>query len=124
MVERVEAFASEDEWTRAYQEINEFEEELTLHGSIVAKFWIHISPAEQLARFKAREQEAHKQHKITDEDWRNRDKWPAYEDAVNQMIELTHTENAPWTLVAGNNKHYARIKILKTLCKALEDALY
>ena len=124
MVERVEGFASEEEWTRAYREINEFEQELALHGSIVAKFWIHIDQEEQLARFQAREQEPHKQHKITDEDWRNREKWPAYEDAVNQMIAQTNTHHAPWTLVAGNNKYYARIKILKTLCKALEKALY
>ena len=124
MVERVEGFASDEEWTRAYREINEFEQELALHGSIVAKFWIHIDQEEQLARFQAREQEPHKQHKITDEDWRNREKWPAYEDAVNQMIAQTNTHHAPWTLVAGNNKYYARIKILKTLCKALEKALY
>ena len=123
MVERVEAFATHDEWMRAYSEINEFERELTDHGSIVAKFWIHISKEEQLARFKAREQQAHKRHKITDEDWRNREKWPAYEQAVNQMIAQTHTEGAPWTLVAGNNKHYARIEILKTLCQSLEKAL-
>ena len=123
MVERVEGYAKQDEWMRAYGEINEFEQELIEHGSIVAKFWIHISKEEQLARFKAREQEAHKRHKITDEDWRNREKWPAYEQAVNQMIVQTHTEDAPWTLVAGNNKYYARIKILKTLCKSLEKAL-
>ncbi|MEP4148233.1 MAG: polyphosphate:AMP phosphotransferase [Halioglobus sp.] len=123
MVERVEGFAKQDEWMRAYGEINEFEQELIEHGSIVAKFWIHISKEEQLARFKAREQEAYKRHKITDEDWRNREKWPAYEQAVNQMIVQTHTEDAPWTLVAGNNKYYARIKILKTLCKSLEEAL-
>lgn len=124
MVERVEGYASEEEWTRAYREINEFEQELTLHGSIVAKFWLQIDQDEQLARFRARELEPHKQHKITDEDWRNREKWSAYESAVNQMIAQTQTEHAPWTLVAGNNKHYARIKILKTLCNALEKALY
>ncbi len=123
MVERVEQFAKENEWKRAYGEIREFEQELIEHGSIVIKFWIHISKEEQLARFKAREQEVYKRHKITDEDWRNREKWPAYEEAVNQMIEQTHTEQAPWALIAGNNKYYARIKILKTLCNTLEEAL-
>ena len=124
MVERVEGFARQDEWQRAYREINEFEQELTLHGAIVAKFWLHISPDEQLARFKAREEQPHKRYKITDEDWRNREKWPAYETAVNQMIAQTNSEQAPWTLVPGNNKYYARVKILKTLCKAMEAALY
>ena len=124
MVERVEKFATEPEWTRAFREINEFERELTLHGSIVAKFWLHIDQDEQLARFRAREQEPHKRHKITEEDWRNREKWPAYEAAVNQMIAQTHSQHAPWTLIAGNSKHYARIKILQTLCEAMEKALY
>ena len=124
MVERVEGFASEEEWTRAYREINEFERELCLHGAIVTKFWLHISQEEQLARFRARENEPHKRHKITEEDWRNREKWPAYEEAVNDMIARTHSEQAPWTLVPGNNKYFARIKILKTLCKTLEQALY
>lgn len=123
MVERVEQFAAEEEWKRAYGEINDFEQELSEHGSVVVKFWIHISKEEQLARFKDREEEAHKRHKITDEDWRNREKWPAYEKAVNQMIEQTDTEEAPWVLVAGNNKYYARIRILKALCKSLEKAL-
>lgn len=124
LVERVEKFASESEWTRAYREINEFERELSLHGSILAKFWIHIDQDEQLARFRAREKEPHKQHKITDEDWRNREKWPLYEAAVNEMVARTHSPHAPWTLVPGNNKHYARIHILKSLCEAMEQALY
>lgn len=123
LVERVEAFAGDDEWQRAYGEINEMEAELARHGSIIAKFWLHISPEEQLARFKAREVQPHKQHKITEEDWRNRDKWPDYELAVNHMLEHTDTPVAPWTLVAGNDKAYARIKILKTLCRTLEAAL-
>jgi len=123
MVERVEGFARDQEWQRAYREINEMESELVNHGCIVAKFFIHISQEEQLARFQARAREPHKQHKITDEDWRNREKWPAYEQAVNQMIEETNTRGAPWTLVPGDNKHYARIHILKTLCRALEQAL-
>ena len=124
LVERVEQLATENEWRRAYAEINEMEEELTSHGCIVAKFWIDISQEEQLARFRAREKEPHKRHKITEDDWRNREKWPAYEAAVNQMIEQTNTASAPWTLVPGNDKYYARVKILKTLCKALEKALY
>ena len=123
LVERVEGFASEHEWQRAYGEINEMEAEWTRHGSILAKFWLHISPEEQLARFKAREAEPHKQHKITEEDWRNRDKWPDYEAAVNQMVEQTDTDHAPWTLVPGNDKPFARILILKTLCKAIDAAL-
>lgn len=124
MVERVEKFATEAEWMRAYGEINEFEQELVAHGSIVAKFFIHISKEEQLLRFHAREEQAHKRHKITKEDWRNREKWSEYEGAINQMIEQTDTEMAPWTLVPGNDKYYARVKILKTLCKAMEKSLY
>lgn len=123
LVERVEGFASDDEWRRAYSEINEMEAELVRHGSIVAKFWIHINQEEQLARFEAREQEPHKRYKITEEDWRNRDKWPEYELAVNQMIEQTSTAIAPWTLVAGNDKLHARVSILKTLCNTIASAL-
>ncbi len=123
LVERVEGFASDREWQRAYEEINEFESELVAHGNIVAKFWIHISPEEQLARFRAREKEARKRYKITEEDWRNRDKWPAYAEAVNQMVDLTDTEHARWHLIPGNSKHYARVRILKKLCETLEGAL-
>ncbi|PLW69401.1 polyphosphate:AMP phosphotransferase [Pseudohalioglobus lutimaris] len=124
MVERVEGLASEEEWTRAFREINELESELTSHGTIVAKFFIHISQDEQLARFQAREAQPHKRHKITEEDWRNREKWPAYEGAINQMIAQTHTPLAPWHIVPGNDKLYARIHIIKTLCRTLEKALY
>ncbi len=123
LVERVEGFARAEEWQRAYAEINEFERELTAHGSVVVKFWIHISPEEQLARFRAREQEPHKRYKITDEDWRNREKWPAYAEAINQMVERTDTPDARWHLVAGNDKLYARVRILKVLCKTLAAAL-
>ncbi len=123
LVERVEGFASAGEWQRAYTEINEFEAELVDHGSIVAKFWLHISPEEQLERFRAREKEPYKNYKITDEDWRNRDRWSDYEEAVNQMVSLTDTLHAPWTLVPGNDKRYARVHILKQLCKQLEAAL-
>ena len=87
------------------------------------KFWIHISPEEQLQRFKAREEKPHKQHKITEDDWRNRDKWHDYELAVDQMVSRTSTRYANWTLVSGNNKHYARIQILKTFCETMQQAL-
>jgi polyphosphate kinase 2 (PPK2 family) len=123
LVERVENFAREDEWYRAYSEINQFERQLVKHGCIVLKFWIHISKDEQERRFKARETEPHKQHKITEEDWRNREKWHEYELAVDQMVSHTSTSYAPWTLVAGNNKPYARVQILKTFCKAMKKAL-
>lgn len=123
LVERVEGFASTEEWSRAYSEINRFERQLVAHGCIVLKFWIHISPEEQLRRFKAREKEPHKRHKITEEDWRNREKWQDYELAVDQMVNQTSTAHAPWTLVAGNDKPFARIEILKTFCKRLEVEL-
>jgi polyphosphate kinase 2 (PPK2 family) len=123
LVERVEQFARPEEWQRAYMEINQFEEQLADHGSIVLKFWIHISKEEQLLRFKAREAEPHKQHKITADDWRNREKWPDYEIAVEEMVSRTSTECAPWTLVSGDSKYYARIQILKTFCKSIEQAL-
>jgi polyphosphate:AMP phosphotransferase len=123
LVERVEHLATPAEWQRAYHEINQFEEQLVEHGSIVAKFWIHISPEEQLRRFKEREETPRKQYKITPDDWRNRDKWHDYELAVEDMVAHTSTARAPWTLVAGNSKYYARIQILKTLCKALRAAL-
>jgi AMP-polyphosphate phosphotransferase len=123
LVERVEQLATPGEWQRAYNEINHFEEQLVEHGSVLAKFWIHITEEEQLRRFQEREATPHKQHKITPEDWRNRERWHDYELAVEDMVAHTSTRRAPWTLVAGNSKYYARIQILKTLCKALEAAL-
>ncbi len=123
LVERVENFATKDEWQRAYSEINQFEKQLVDHGCIVLKFWIHISSDEQMTRFKARELEPHKQHKITEEDWRNRDRWHDYELAVDQMVNRTSTRHAPWTLVAGNDKRHARVQILKTFCDAVERVL-
>ena len=102
---------------RAYTEINDFEHELAEFGVIVVKFWLQISQAEQLARFKAREQVAFKRFKITQEDWRNRDKWDAYQQAICDMVERTSTGHAPWTLVEANDKNYARVKILRTLCE-------
>jgi len=123
LVERVEGFASEDEWRRAYLEINEFEEELVHHGIVLCKFWLHISPEEQLQRFEAREHIPYKQFKITDEDWRNREKWDAYKAAVNEMVMRTSTEFSEWTLVAANDKRNARIEVIKTVCERLEAAL-
>lgn len=123
LVERVEKFATEEEWRRAYAEINDFEEQLTEHGIVLLKYWIHITEDEQLARFEAREQTPHKRWKLTDEDWRNREKWHDYSLAVHDMVQHTSTRSAPWILVEGNDKRYARIKVLKTLCSSLEDAL-
>ena len=123
LVERVQAYASPDEWQRAYHEINQFEQQLADHGVIVMKFWLHISMDEQERRFRAREAVAHKQHKLTEEDWRNRSRWHDYELAVDQMVSHTSTRHAPWTLVAGNDKRYARVQILETFCQTLSAAL-
>ncbi|QJR16649.1 polyphosphate:AMP phosphotransferase [Usitatibacter palustris] len=119
LVERVEKFASEIDWMRAYQEINEFESQLVESGAVVVKFWMAITPEEQLKRFKARADTPHKQFKITAEDWRNRKKWPAYERAVCDMIERTSTDPAPWHLIAATDKLHARIEVLEKLTKAL-----
>lgn len=123
LVERVEKFAKEAEWKRAYLEINNFEEQLAAHGSFIIKFWLHIDKDEQLRRFQEREHIPYKQHKITQEDWRNREKWDDYAVAVNEMVARTSTEFAPWTLVAGNDKRFARLQVLKTLCERLESIL-
>jgi polyphosphate:AMP phosphotransferase len=123
LVERVEGFAAEHDWLRAYSEINEFEQAMTEHGIVVVKFWLAVSKEEQLRRFQQREKVAFKRFKITDEDWRNRKKWDTYERAVCDMVDRTSTSIAPWTLVEANNKYHARIKVLKTLCRALEAAL-
>ena len=123
LVERVEGFATPAEWRRAYAEINQFEEELDDHGIVVVKFWLHITPDEQLRRFKEREQSSFKNWKITEEDWRNRAKWGAYELAVNDMVERTSTRRAKWTLVEANDKYFARIKIVQTTCARLSAAL-
>ncbi|WP_255210957.1 hypothetical protein [Methylogaea oryzae] len=123
LVERVEGYCSEYDWMRAYSEIVDFEEQLSRNKAVVVKFWLSISPDEQLKRFKEREQIAFKQFKLTEEDWRNREKWGAYEAAVCDMVERTSTRYAPWTLVEANDKYFARIKVLKTLCKRIEQAL-
>lgn len=123
LVERVEGFCSETDWMRAYTEINDFEAALLRHGIVVVKFWLAISKDEQYKRFRAREKVVFKRFKITPEDWRNRKQWDAYEIAVCDMVDRTSTTLAPWTLVEANNKYHARIKVLKTLCRAVEAAL-
>lgn len=123
LVERVEGFCNEEEWKRAYREINEFERQLVDFGVIVVKFWLHIGLDEQLRRFEQRQETAYKQWKLTDEDWRNRDKWPAYEAAVNDMLLRTSTSTAPWTIVESNDKCFARIKTLRTLVEVLSREL-
>ena len=123
LVERVEGFCSANDWSRAYSEINDFEHELTDAGVIVAKFWLQISQEEQLRRFQEREKIEFKRFKITQEDWRNREKWVAYQQAVCDKVERTSTGAAPWTLVEANDKNHARVKILRTLCERLEAEL-
>ncbi len=123
LVERVEGFATSAEWMRAYKEINSFERQLRDFGTIMAKFWIHISREEQLRRFDERKQIGYKAWKLTDEDWRNRDKWGAYEEAVEDMLVKTSTSGAPWTPVEGNDKYWARAKVLSRLVKVLAAEL-
>jgi polyphosphate kinase 2 (PPK2 family) len=123
MVERIEGFCTEEEWKRAFREINEFERQLADHGIILAKFWIHISQDEQLRRFDDRREIAYKSWKLTDEDWRNRDKWDQYEEAVEDMLLRTSTLTAPWTIVEGNDKWFARVKTLRTLVELLSREL-
>jgi polyphosphate:AMP phosphotransferase len=123
LVERLEGFAAEAEWRRAYREINEFERELVESGVIVLKFWLHVSKPEQLRRFREREQIQYKRHKINAEDWRNRRKWHDYEIAVGDMLALTDSREAPWNLVPAENKRYARLDIIKTSCRRIESAL-
>ncbi len=123
MVERIEGFTPAERCAMAYREIDEFERELVRAGVVVIKFWMQIDKDEQLRRFTARQNDPEKQWKITDEDWRNREKWSLYEDAVNEMLRKTSTEYAPWTVVEGNDKLYARIKVLDTVIAALTKAL-
>ena len=120
MVERIEGFCSEAQWRRAYQEINEMESHMANAGAVVLKFWLHIDKDEQERRFKERQANPAKQWKITDEDWRNREKWDQYEEAVNEMLIRTSTTYAPWIVVEGNDKRYARVKVLQTVVDALE----
>ena len=122
MVERLEGFCTEKDWKRAYNEINEFERQLEEWGAVVLKFWIQIDQDTQLERFTARQNTPEKQWKLTEEDWRNREKWPQYEEAVDEMLEKTSTENAPWHIIESNDKKYARIKTLRLTIAALEKA--
>ncbi|MCE9611212.1 MAG: UDP-galactose-lipid carrier transferase [Chthoniobacter sp.] len=122
LVERVEGFASDKEWKRAYEEINDFERLLTDDGAIFVKFYLHISKDEQLLRFKRREADPYKHWKINDEDWRNRRKWDEHNRAAEEMFERTSTDTAPWTVVAANYKWYARVKVVKTVVETLERA--
>ena len=123
MVERIEGFCSEAEWRRAYQEINEMESHMANAGAVVLKFWLHIDKNEQERRFRERQANPAKQWKITDEDWRNREKWDQYEEAVNEMLIRTSTTYAPWIVVEGNDKRYARVKVLQTVVDALEKKI-
>jgi polyphosphate kinase 2 (PPK2 family) len=123
LVERLEGFCREDEWKRAYAEINDFEGQLAEHGTIVLKYWLHVSHEEQLNRFRERESTPHKQHKMTAEDWRNRRKRPAYEIAVGDMIALTDKDHAPWHLVPADNKRFARLEVLRAAARRIEARL-
>lgn len=123
MVERIEGFCTKQEWQRAYKEMNDMEKDLADSGAVVLKFWMQIDKDEQERRFRARQADPQKQWKITDEDWRNREKWDAYERAVNEMLIRTSTEYAPWIVVEGNDKYYARIKVLETVVRAIEKRL-
>jgi polyphosphate kinase 2 (PPK2 family) len=122
LVERVEGFASEAEWRRAYRELDDYERALTDDGMILVKLFLHVSDEEQLRRFNARAQDPLKSWKLTDEDWRNRAKRPEYEAAIDEMVERTSTDYAPWTLVEGDSKRYARVKVLETVITAIEGA--
>jgi AMP-polyphosphate phosphotransferase len=123
LVERVEGFATEAQWRRAYEEIRDHERMLTAEGMVLVKFWLHISPEEQLKRFEKRAADPLKAWKLTDEDWRNREKRPAYEAAVEDMLAETSTGFAPWTLVEAESKRYARVKVVETVVAAIEDGM-
>jgi polyphosphate kinase 2 (PPK2 family) len=123
LVERVEGFAKQSEWKRAYQEIRDFERALSDDGTIIVKCWLHVSSQEQLKRFKRRAKDPLRTWKLTDEDWRNRKKRRAYVRALEDMFEETDRENAPWTLVEANSKRYARVKVVATVIAAAEDGM-
>jgi polyphosphate:AMP phosphotransferase len=123
LVERVEGFCAEEQWRRAYREINDMEQHLTHFGMVVLKFWLHIDPDEQLRRFREREETPHKHWKITAEDWRNREKLDQYREAVEEMLQRTSTPYAPWTIVESNCKRYARVKVLESVCEAIRKRL-
>jgi len=123
LVERVEGFAPEEAWRRAYGEIVDLETSLAAEGTILVKFWMHVSPEEQLRRFESRQADPYRSWKLTDEDWRNRDKRAAYEEAVEEMLERTDIPVAPWTVVAADDKRTARVTVVRTVCEAIEKAL-
>ena len=123
LVERIEGFCTPDDWKRAFQEINEFESQLVSFGTVLVKFWIHITQEEQLRRFEDRKDNPFKSWKLTDEDWRNREKWGVYQEAVEEMLLRTSTHYAPWTVIEGNCKWFARIKVLETITDAIEAGL-
>lgn len=123
LVERVEEFASREEWKRSYREIRDFEQALTDEGTVLVKIWMHVSAEEQLKRFEARSKDPLKQWKLTEEDWRNREKRGLYEEAVEDMFEQTSTEHAPWTVIPGENKRYARVAVIETVIAAMEAGL-
>ncbi len=123
LVERVEGFCTQDEWRRAFREINEFEAHQCSFGLVLCKFWLHISKEEQFRRFKSRELDPYRSYKLTEEDWRNRAKWPEYTQAVEDMLLHTSTPYAPWTVVEANNKYFARVKVLGTIVDAVQAKL-
>jgi polyphosphate kinase 2 (PPK2 family) len=123
LVERVEGFAPEEAWRRAYDEIVSLETTLAAEGTIIVKFWLHLSPEEQLRRFEARQADPYKAWKLTEEDWRNREKREAYAEAVEDMLDRTDTPNAPWHIVAADDKRWARVDVVRTVCAAIEAAL-
>jgi polyphosphate kinase 2 (PPK2 family) len=123
LVERVEGFASGEEWNRGYGEIRDFERSLADEGTIIAKFWMHVSQEEQLRRFESRRDDPLKSWKLTDEDWRNREKHDAYAEAVEQMLSETDRPEAPWTVIAGDSKHYARVAVIETVIERIEEGM-
>jgi polyphosphate kinase 2 (PPK2 family) len=123
LVERVEGFCAEEEWRRAYREINEFEAHQVSYGMVIRKFWMQISREEQLRRFRDRERDPFRSYKLTPEDWRNRARWNEYTSAVQEMLEKTSSAHAPWTVVEAEDKYFARVKVVETLADAVEDAL-
>jgi polyphosphate kinase 2 (PPK2 family) len=123
LVERVEGFATEDEWRRAYPQIVQWETALATEGMVLVKFWMHISQDEQLRRFRSRQKDPLKRWKLTGEDWRNLSRRADYEQAVEEMLAATDHDVAPWHVVPAESKHYARVEVLETVIKTIEDAL-
>jgi polyphosphate kinase 2 (PPK2 family) len=123
LVERVEGYATKEQWKRAYDEIVEFERSLVLEGVIIVKFWLQISPEEQLRRFQGRQKDPLRHWKLTDEDWRNREKTEQYDDAIEEMFARTHHDLAPWHIVSGEQKKWARVTVLETLVQRIEEGL-